>query len=236
MIATASNIPAAQAAKAATQTIPIVFLMGGDPVENGLVASLSRPAETSRASLTISSDLFEKRLALLRELVPIGGTIAYLVNPTNSSFAKAAWRVPVAARALGVQVLELNASSPVEIEEAFAGLVQQRAGSLLVGPETFFMAQRQLLVALAARHAVPTSYFRREFVEIGGLMSYSADYLDGYRQAGTYIGRILKGEKPGDLPVLQPTKFQLVINLKTAKSLGVTIPPTLLARADEVIE
>jgi putative ABC transport system substrate-binding protein len=210
--------------------------MGGDAVENGVVTSLSRLGGNVTGVTTLSGDLFEKRLGLLRELVPAAGSIAYLANPSNSALAKFAWRVPAAARALGIDVLELNATSAVEIRESFTVLVQRRAAALLVGPDPFFGAQRELLVTLAAQHAVPTSYFRREFVELGGLLSYSADFIDTYRQFGVYVGRILKGEKPSDLPVVQPTKFELVINLKTAKSLGLTIPQSILLRADEVIE
>jgi putative ABC transport system substrate-binding protein len=236
VIAVASSVPAALAAKGATQSTPVVFLMGGDAVENGVVTSLSRPGGNVTGVTTLAGDLFEKRLGLLRELVPTAGSIAYLANPSNSALAKLAWKVRAAARALGIDVLELNATSAVEIRESFTVLVQRRAAALLVGPDPLFGAQGELLVALAAQHAVPTSYFRREFVELGGLLSYSADYMDTYRQFGVYVGRILKGEKPSDLPVVQPTKFELVINLKTAKSLGLTIPQSILLRADEVIE
>jgi putative ABC transport system substrate-binding protein len=236
VIATASSIPAALAAKTATRSTPVVFCMGGDPVENDIVASLSRPGGNVTGVTTLAGDLFEKRLGVLRELLPGTGVIVYVINPTNPSFAKAAWRVPVAARALGIEILELNAANPDEIEKAFKSLVQRRAGSLLVAPDPLFVTERELVVALAAQHAIPTSYFRREFVELGSLLSYSADYMDIYRQFGVYVGRILKGEKPSDLPVVQPTKFELVINLKTAKALGITVPPSLLARADEVIE
>jgi putative ABC transport system substrate-binding protein len=236
VIATASSVQPALAAKAATATIPIVFVMGADPVANNVVASLARPGGNVTGVTLIAADLFEKRLGLLHELVPTEGVIGYFANPTNPGFAKFAPKVPPVARALGVQVLELNASTPIEVEEAFASLSQQRIGALLVGPDAFFLAQRQMLVTLAERHVVSASYFRREFVEIGGLMSYSAKYEDAYRQTGVYVGRILKGEKPSDLPVLQPTKFEMVINLKTAKALGTTVPPSLLARADELIE
>jgi putative ABC transport system substrate-binding protein len=236
VIATASSVQPALAAKAATITIPIVFVMGADPVENDVVASLARPGGNVTGVTVIAADLFEKRLGLLHELVPAEGVIGYLANPTNPGFAKFALKVSPVAHALGVQVLELNASTPIEVEEAFASLSRRRIGSLVVGPDAFFMAQRQLLVALATRHVVPASYFRREFVEIGGLMSYGAKSDDAFRQAGVYVGRILKGEKPSDLPVMQPTKFEMVINLKTAKALGLTVSPALLARADEVIE
>jgi putative tryptophan/tyrosine transport system substrate-binding protein len=234
VIVTANSLPPANAAKAATTTIPIVFLMGADPVENNLVVSLARPGGNVTGVTVIAGDLFEKRLGLLHELVPTAGLIGYFVNPTNPAFTKFARKVPPVARALGVEVLELNASTPIEVEEAFASLTRRRIGALLVGPDAFFMAQRQLLVAQSARHVV--SYFRREFVQIGGLMSYQAKIDDAYHQVGVYVGRILKGEKPSDLPVLQPTKFELVLNLKTAKALGLTVPALLLARADEVIE
>jgi putative ABC transport system substrate-binding protein len=236
VIATASSAPPALAAKTATPTIPIVFVMGADPVENNLVASLARPGGNVTGVTVIAEDLFEKRLGLLHELVPAARLIAYLANPTNLAYAKFAPKVLPMARAVGVEVLELNASTPLEVEEAFASLNRRRIGALLVGADAFFMAHRELLITLAARHVAPTSYFRKEFAEIGGLTSYGAKIDDAYRQAGVYVGRILNGEKPSDLPVLQPTKFEMVINLKTAKALGLTIPPTLLTRADEVIE
>ena len=236
VIATASNLPAALAAKTATATIPVVFLMGADPVENGLVPSLARPEGNLTGVTLIAADLYEKRLGLLHELVPAAELIASLANPSNPAFAKFAPNVPVAARALGVKVFELYAATPIELERAFTTLIQRQARALLVGPDTFFLAQRDLLVALAAQHSVPTSYFRRDFAEIGGLMSYSANYVDAFRQAGIYVGRILKGEKPADMPIQQPTKFELVINLKTAKALGLDVSERLLAIADEVIE
>jgi putative tryptophan/tyrosine transport system substrate-binding protein len=236
VIATATSVPAALAAKAATQSTQVVFFMGGDPVENGVVASLSRPGGNVTGVTTLAGDLFEKRLGLLHELVPAAGVIGYFANPTNPSFAKFAARVPIAARAIGIEVLELNATNAGEIVGAFTTLVQRRQAALLVSPDPLFVSQREQLVALAAQHAIPTSYFRREFVEIGGLLSYAADYMDIYRQFGVYVGRILNGQKPSELPVVQPTKFELVINLKTVKTLGITVPPSLLARADEVIE
>jgi putative ABC transport system substrate-binding protein len=185
----------------------------------------------------LAAEVTLKRLALLRELIPTAATIAYLVNPTNTSFSEAFLKGQAeAARRLGVRLLMLNASSPSDIEHAFTTLVEQRAGALLVGPDTFFVGQRDQLVALAARYRVPTSYFRREFIEAGGLISYSASVVGASRQNGVYVGRILKGENPRDLPVVQPTQFELVVNSKTAKALGLTIPQTLLATADEVIE
>jgi putative tryptophan/tyrosine transport system substrate-binding protein len=212
-------------------------MMGADPVENGLVADLARPSGNVTGITILAGEVTLKRLALLRELVPTVTTIAYLVNPTNTSFSGALLKEQAeAARRLGVRLLMLNASSPSDIDRAFTTLVEQQAGALLVGPDTFFVGQRDQLVALAARYRVPTSYFRREFIEAGGLISYSASVVGASRQNGVYVGRILKGEKPRDLPVVQPTQFELVINSKTAKALGLTIPQTLLATADEVIE
>jgi putative tryptophan/tyrosine transport system substrate-binding protein len=237
VIVTASNVPPALAAKAATQTIPIVFMMGADPVENGLVADLARPSGNVTGITILAAEVTLKRLALLRELVPTAATIGYLVNPTNTSFSEALLKEQAeAARRLDARLLILNASSPSDIERAFATLVEQQAGALLVGPDTFFVGRRDQLVALAARYRLPTSYFRREFIEVGGLISYAASVNETSRQNGVYVGRILKGEKPRDLPVVQPTKFELVINLKTAKALGINVPATLLATADEVIE
>jgi len=237
VIVTASNVPPALAARAATQTIPIVFMMGADPVENGVVASLARPGRNVTGITVLAGEVMQKRLALLRELVPTAAIIAFLVNPTNTAFSEAMLKDQVeAAHRLGVRLLILNASSPSEIERAFATLAQQQAGALMVGPDTFFVAQRDQLVALAARYRVPASYFRREFIEAGGLTSYAADIVEAARETSVYVGRILKGEEPRDLPVMQPTKFELAINLKTAKALGLTVPQSLLATADEVIE
>jgi len=237
VIVTASNVPAVLAAKAATQTVPIVFMMGGDPVEIGLVASLARPGGNVTGITVLSNELMQKRLALLRELVPTTAIIAYLVNPANTAFSNAMLKEQAeAANRLGVRLLILNASNPSDIERAFATLVEQQAGALLVGADTFFVGQRDELVALAARYRIPTSYFRREFIEAGGLISYAATIVEAFRRTGVYVGRILKGEKPRNLPVEQATKFELVINMKTAKALGLTIPPGVLAIADEVIE
>jgi putative ABC transport system substrate-binding protein len=236
-IVTASNLPPALAAKAATQAIPIVFIMGADPVENGLVASLARPGGNSTGFTIFAEELFGKRLSLLHELVPTAATVAYLVNLTNAAFSEASLKAQAeVARGLGIHLLVLNASTPSDIERAFATLTEQQAGALLVGGDTFFAAQRDQLVALATRHAIPASYSLHQYVESGGLMSYAADIIDAYRQAGVYVGRILKGEKPSDLPVQQPTKFELAINLKTAKALGLSIPPSVVTLADEVIE
>jgi putative tryptophan/tyrosine transport system substrate-binding protein len=237
VIATASSAPPALAAKAATQAIPIVFVMGSNPVELGVVSSLARPGGNVTGVTIIAGELFAKRLALLHELVPAATTVAYLVNLTNpSSSASVTAAQTAAANSLGVELMILNASSASDIDRAFATLIQRHAGALLVAPDTLFLAQRDQLVALSARHGIPTSYFRREAVEAGGLISYAADAIDAYRQAGIYVARILKGDRPADLPIVQPTKFELAINLKTAKALGLTVPETLLATADRVIE
>jgi putative ABC transport system substrate-binding protein len=237
VIVTASNVPAALAAKAATQIIPIVFMMGGDPVEIGLVASLARPGGNITGITVLSNELTQKRLALLRELVPTSATIGYLVNPTNTAFSEVLLKQQTeAANQLGVRLLTLNASSPSDIERAFATLVERQAGALLVGADTLFVGQRDELVALAARYRIPTSYFRREFIEAGGLISYAATIVEAFRRTGGYIGRILMGENPRNLPVEQATKFELVINMKTAKALGTEVPVSMQLLADEVIE
>ncbi len=220
------------AAKAATSTIPIVCI-GSDPDRVGLVASLSRPGGNVTGISPLSWPLSAKRLGLLRELVPTAPLIAVLINPKNPSAESESQEIHAAARAVGQKIHVLNASSESDIDAAFASLVQTHVGALLIGADPFFDSRRYQLVALAARHAVPTIY---SFSAAGGLISYASNVPDAYRQAAIYVGRILKGEKPSDLPVMQPTKFELIINLKTAKALGLEVPPTLLARADEVIE
>ena len=236
VIFTASNTPPALAAKAATQTTPIVFAIGADPVEVGLVANLARPSGNITGVTTLAGELLKKRLEVLHELVPAATTIAFLVNPNPACSPEGLLSEQTEASALGVRLLVLNASTPSDIEHIFTTLAEQRAGALLVGPETFFITQRAQLVALATRYAIPTSYARPEAVEIGGLISYSADSRGAFQNAGRYVGRILNGKKPGDLPVQQSTRFELTINLKTAKALKLTVSPNLLALADRVIE
>jgi putative ABC transport system substrate-binding protein len=225
------------AARAATTTIPIVFVSGEDPVGLGLVASLARPGGNLTGINFLAGELQAKRLELLRELVPGVVRVAVLVNPTNPTNAEGTVRdVEAAARALGLQIQVLNVSTSGEIDAAFATLVRERPDALFVGSDAFFNNRRVQLVHLASRHAVPATYAGRDFAVAGGLISYGADITDAYREVGVYAGRILKGAKPADLPVVQSSKFELVINHQTARMLGLTVPATLLARADEVIE
>jgi putative tryptophan/tyrosine transport system substrate-binding protein len=233
----APSTPAALAAKAATSTIPIVFGVGDDPVKLGMVASLSRPGANATGINFVIAELVAKRLGLLRELVPAARRVAALVNPADATrTATVLSEVEAAAHELGLQVLVLKASTITEIDAAFEGLMRERTDALFVAPDSFFNIRRVQLALLAARHAVPAAYGVRDFVEAGGLMSYGTSLPDARRQIGLYVGRILDGAKPADLPVLQPTRFELVINLSAAKTLDLDIPPTLLARADEVIE
>jgi ABC-type uncharacterized transport system substrate-binding protein len=228
--------PAAVAAKAATATIPIIFATGADPVGLGLVSSFNRPGGNVTGVTFVVNTLGAKRLELLRELVPSATVIGLLINPGNPTSDSQTRDVQAAAHAIGVEPLILNVGSERNIDAAFASAVQQRVNAVIVGADSFFVSRRDQLVGLAARHAMPAVYFLREFADIGGLVSYGPSQTDAYRLAGGYAARILKGEKPADLPVVQSVKFELVVNLKTAKALGLTVPDNLLARADEVIE
>jgi putative ABC transport system substrate-binding protein len=232
----ANSPPAALAAKSATSTIPIVFRGGADPVRDGLVASLGRPGGNLTGVSFVAEELSAKRFELLSELVPRAGVIALLVNPNSPSAERVIQEVQQAARAKRVQLSILKASTETEIDAAFASLIELAAGALLVAADPFLSSRREQLVALASRHAVPSIYAWREFAASGGLISYGASLTTAFRLVGTYAGKVLKGAKPADLPVQQPTTFELVINLKTAKVLGITVPPSLLSRADEVIE
>jgi putative tryptophan/tyrosine transport system substrate-binding protein len=237
IIVVVASTPGALAAKAATQVIPIIFFIGTDPVKVGLVASLAQPGGNVTGVTALVVELFAKTLELMHSVMPSGTTIAALVNPAN--IPQTATEMSViqnTGNSLGVRIPVLNASTPDEIGVAFETLVGRRIGALVVSGENFFSTQRDLIVALSARHAVPTIYAAREFVLAGGLMSYGTPQADAFRQVGRNTGRILKGEKAAELPVQQVTKIELAINLNTAKTLGLTIPPTLLARADEVIE
>jgi len=237
VIVTVEGPPSAFAAKAATTTIPIVFTVSDDPVRLGLVASLARPGGNLTGINFVSSELVAKRLELLRELVPGAARVAVLVNPANTANTETALReVEPAARAVGFQIQVLNADTSREIDAAFATIARERPDALFNASSPYFTSRRIQLVQLAARHAIPATYPGRQYVEVGGLMSYGANIADAYRQVGVYAGRILKGAKPADLPVMQSTKFELVINAQAARVLGLTVPPSLLARADEVIE
>jgi putative ABC transport system substrate-binding protein len=237
VIATPGSNPAALAAKAVTATIPIVFGVGGDPVKLGLVASLARPGGNATGTNILNAEVAAKRLGLLRELVPKAARIVVLVNPANTSTAEATLRdIPEAARAIGVQIQVLKAGTSREIEAAFANLVRDQADALFTAPDAFFISRRVQFTTLTMRDRIPAAYADRELVEAGGLMSYGSDFTDMFSRVGAYTGRILRGEKPSDLPVVQATKLEFVINLQTARALGLEVPPTLLARADEVIE
>jgi putative ABC transport system substrate-binding protein len=228
--------PSTLAARNATATIPIVFMAGGDPVELGLVTSLARPGGNLTGFTILSAELMPKRLELLSELVPQAKVMALLVNPNASSTKRIVKDVQEAGRVKGLQLPILKAATETDIDDAFASLVQLQVGALLVSTDSFFFNRRDQLVALTSRYAIPAIYDWRAFVASGGLISYGTSLTAVFRQVGTYVGQILKGAKPPDLPVQQPTRFELVVNLKTAKTLGLTVPPSILARADEVIE
>jgi putative ABC transport system substrate-binding protein len=237
VIATPGSNPASLAAKAATTTIPIVFGVGEDPVKLGLVASLARPGGNATGINIFNIEVATKRLGLLHELMPKSVRVAVLVNPANVTSAEFTLRyIPEAARALGLQSLILNASTSDQIDAAFATLVSERADALFVAADAFFISRRAQFATLTARDRIPAAYADREIVEAGGLMSYGTDFTDMFRQVGVYVGRILKGGKPSELPVVQATKFALVINLKTAKALGIEIPISMQLLADEMIE
>ena len=237
LIAAPGSTPAALAAKAASTTIPIVFFTGANPVQVGLVASLNRPGGNLTGVTSLNVEVGPKRLELLHELIPTATVVALLVNPTNPPLAETlASDLQAAARSLGLQLHVLQARTEDDFDTVFANLVKLRVGGLVIGSDIFFVSRIEQLAALTVRHAVPAIFQYREFAASGGLMSYGGSLADSFRQVGTYAGRILKGEKPADLPVQQSTKVELFINLRTAKALGLTVPPTLLARADEVIE
>jgi ABC-type uncharacterized transport system substrate-binding protein len=236
VIAATGGDPSPLAAKRATATIPIIFTMGGDPVAAGLVISLSRPGGNLTGTTLMGVELGPKRLELIRQLVPSATAITMLVNPNFPQASSEVRDVNAGAHSLGLEVNILTASKESEIDEAFARLGQQKSNALIIGTDPFLLSRRDQLARLAVRHAVPTMSHLREFVEAGGLLSYGPSILAAYRQAGVYTGHILSGAKPADLPVMQPTKFELVINLKTAKTLGLDVPDKLLALADEVIE
>jgi putative ABC transport system substrate-binding protein len=237
VIAAPNSTPAALAARAATATIPIVFAVAVDPVEVGLVGSLNRPGGNLTGVTSLNVEIGPKRLELLHEAVPVATVVALLVNPTSPTLAESTTKdLRATARTLGLQMHVVHASTEREFETVFASLLQLRAGALVIGADALFNSRLEQLAALALRHAVPTVYQFREFPVAGGLMSYGTSITDAYRQVGVYTGRVLKGDKPADLPVQQLAKVELVINLKTAKTLGITFPITLLGRADEVIE
>jgi putative ABC transport system substrate-binding protein len=232
----ASATAAALAAKAATSSIPIIFSIGGDPVKFGLITSLARPGGNVTGVNFFTTALGQKRLGLLHELVPKAAVIGFLVNPSNPNAARDTEAAQAAAEQLGHKLVVVKASTATEIDRAFAALAQARVGGLVVNPDGFFTGRRVQIIMLAARHAIPAIDPSRDFAVVGGLISYASRIEDAYREMGIYTARVLKGTKPADLPILEPTKFELVINLKTAKALGLSIPQTLLATADEVIE
>jgi putative ABC transport system substrate-binding protein len=233
----ATSTPAALAAQAATATIPIVFETGYDPVKLGLVSSLNRPGGNVTGVTQTNAEIAPKRLQFMHELVPTANVMGLLVNPTYGALTEAYTKEgQAAARTLGIELHVLNASTETDLDGVFTKLIQLRAGALVIGPGAFFVSRIEQLAALAVRYAAPTAFELREFARAGGLLSYGADIADAYRLAGNYTGRVLKGEKPVDLPVQQATKVEMVINLKTAKALGLTVPSTLIGRADEVIE
>jgi putative ABC transport system substrate-binding protein len=237
VIVTPGGLVSALAAKAATTTIPIVFVVADDPVRLGLVASLGRPDGNLTGINFFSGELSAKRFGLLHELVPEATRVAVLVNPANAANAETALReAETAARAIGLQIQVFNASTSREINTAFAAFARERPDAVFLGIDPFFNSRRIQLVQLAARYAVPASYPSRDYVQVGGLISYGADITNAWRQVGVYSGRIVKGAKPGELPVVQSSKFELAINAETARMVGLTVPPSLLARADEVIE
>jgi len=236
VIASSGGLPPALAAKAATATIPIVFLAADDPVQRGLVATLARPGGNLTGINFFNNELGAKQLGLLHELKPAIANVAVLVNPANANSADITKDVDAAARSFGLQTQVVHASTNRQIDAAFATIVPGRADALFVAGDPFFNARRVQLALMAGRHAIPAIYSGREYVEAGGLMSYGSDIVDAYRQLGAYAGRVLKGEKPMTMPVMQPTKFELVINAQTARMLSLTVPLSLVSRADEVIE
>jgi putative ABC transport system substrate-binding protein len=232
----AGGPPAAQAAKTATSTIPIVFTSGDDPIQIGLVSSINRPGGNVTGVHVLFTELESKKLGLLREIVPKADVVAALVNQSRPIANSQTAELQAAAQTFGQRIQIIHAASEQEIDPAFASMAQSKVGALLVAADAFFNSRREQIVSLASRHAIPAIYEQRSFVAAGGLMSYGTNLADGYRQAGVYTGRILKGEKPGDMPVVQASKFELVLNLRTAKALGLTVPSGVLSIADEIIE